>query len=217
MPVTDLFIYFGIFLGCIVTVVIMTRMKGDRQIKISLSLYLFFGVLSLIIGDINFTRKVQQFPYMVRFDSPLHFLYGPFAFYYMYASLKPGFRFRRIYLLHLIPFLVNLILFSPLYFSSKEFKLDYYQQILETGTYTLARYYILKLISGTTYLALQVFYFYKFRASQRSDKPKNNVLTKWFAIYFFIQAFMLSAILINRFLPENRMADPYQLFMIRSW
>jgi AraC-like DNA-binding protein len=214
VSVTDLFIYFGIFLGFIMTLVILTKMKGDRQIRISLSIYLLFGVISLIIGDLNFSGKAQEFPYLVRIDSPIHFLYGPFAFYYMYASLKPGFRFRKIYLLHLIPFFINFFIFSPLYFSSKDFKTDYYHQVMESGTYTLAGYYALKILSGITYLTLQIFYYNKFKFNFLDKENSKCVLEKWFRIYFFIQAILLSTILINRLLPADLMADPYLLFML---
>lgn len=214
VSVTEVFIYFGIFLGFIMTLVIMTKMKGNKQIKISLSLYLFFGVLSLLIGDLNFSEKALKFPYLMRLDSPLHFLYGPFAFYYTYASLKPEFRFRKIYLLHLVPFLINFVIFSPLYFSSRDFKLEYYQEILETGTYTLMRFYLLKFVSGAVYLILQVSFFLKFKSRIQSESQPNGILVKWFRIYFFIQALMLLTIIINQFLPDSLMDDPYRLFMI---
>jgi len=211
---SELFIYFGGLLGLIMTFVILTKMKGKKQIRISLSVYLFFGAVSILIGAFNSSGKAQIFPYLLRLDSPLHYLYGPFAFYYTYASLKPGFKFRTIYLLHLIPFLINFIEFCPLYFSSTEVKLNYIAGIRETGIYALPVHYLLKSISASIYLLCQVYFFFRFKTKNQQDAFSNKTLISWFRIYLSIQAVMMVVLILEIILPFELFIDPYQVYIL---
>jgi AraC-like DNA-binding protein len=210
----ELFIYFGGLLGLIMTLVILIKMKGENQIRSSLSVYLFFGAVSILTGAFNSSANVQFFPYLLRLDSPLHYLYGPFAFYYTYASLKPGFKFRKIYLLHLIPFLVNFIEFCPLYFSSAELKLEYYENIREAGTYAMPVHYVLKAISAIIYLICQVYFFFRFRSQYNLESVSNMSLINWFRIYLFIQGVMISVLIMKIIWPVQIFTDPYHLYIM---
>ncbi|MDW5290239.1 helix-turn-helix domain-containing protein [Formosa sp. PL04] len=210
---SELFGAISSFLGILLIVLILTKMKGKKSIQISLLILIFTLTLKVILGGLNYSGKIMMFPYLLRVDSPIHYLIGPAAFFYVYTTLKQNFRFRYIYLLMLLPFMFNIYEFMPLYMSSTTAKLNYYNDFIAQGSMIMKHQYLLKAISGWGYLIAQCYLFYKFIGVNKVDKNPNLSLLSWLSVFLGIQIFCFSLVgldLLNHFQTLN---DPYKFAM----
>ena len=207
---SELFSYFGGTLGLILMFVILTFMKGKATVKNSLVLFLLFGSLIVIIGAITYSGKVLSLPFLLRIDSPLHYLIGPVCFFYTLASFKSDFRFRKIQLLNLLPFFINIIEFIPFYFSSSSYKIDYYNQLNSAGSVILPWHYLFKTISTSGYFIVQLYVFYRYKSNKGITSTPPAYLVSWFLVFFAGQAVMLGGLIIDQFTSVHLFDDPYR-------
>ncbi len=154
---SEIFSLFGGFLGIILSLVILFVMRGRITIKITSASALVVSSQIVIIGSMLYSGKIAHFPFLLRVDSPIHYLLGPSFYFYCLSEIRPDFRFRPAHLIHLLPFLVNFIEFVPFYFSTDANKLLYYQNYLDAGTVVIRVHYLLKTISISAYFLVQVF------------------------------------------------------------
>jgi len=207
---SELFSYFGGTLGLILTFVILTFMKGKATVKDSLVLFLLFGSLIVILGAITYSGKVLSFPFLLRLDSPLHYIFGPVCFFYTLASFKTDFRFRKVQLLNLLPFLINIVEFIPFYFSSSSYKIDYYNQLNSAGSVILPWHYLFKTISTSGYFVAQLYVFFKYKPNKNTTSTPTPYLVSWFLVFFAGQAVMLGGLIIDQFTSVHLFNDPYR-------
>ncbi|MDW5290241.1 helix-turn-helix domain-containing protein [Formosa sp. PL04] len=210
---SELFGAISSFLGILLIVLILTKMKGRSSIKISLVILIVILILKVILGGLNYSGKIMMFPYLLRIDSPIHYLLGPAAFFYIYTTLNQGFRFRYIYLLMLFPFVLNIIEFMPLYLSSATTKLNYYNDFFAQGSMLMKRQYLLKTISGWIYLIAQGYFFYKFIDKNKIDKTRNLLLIKWLSVYLGVQFFCFSIIGLELITGFQTFTNSYKFIM----
>lgn len=211
---SELISYFGGFLGVVLATVILLTNRGKKEIKISLALFVLNVSVMIFLGALNFSGKLEYFPHLLRVDSPLGYLIGPFLFFYLYSSVKPDFRFRPVHLIHLIPFMLNVVEFLPFYFSNAEMKLEYYSQLKNNGTVLMLHHYILKSASVTIYFIAQLYFFIRI-GFKRTDKKKERVyLNSWFVIFFTAQFILLFGVIADQLTGLKFLDDPYRFAMM---
>lgn len=211
---SELFNYFGGSLGLIISMIIIIRMKGKPEVRISLALLMMVASLIVILGAIMYSGKADHLPFLIRIDSPIHYLFPPLCYFYVSANYQPGFRFRWPQLLHLLPFLVNVVEFIPFYASSNASKLLYYQSFLDQGTVVIPTHYYLKTISLTVYFLLGIITFMKYWNGEKGQDKPPSVLNSWFWIFFSGQA-VLMLVMISDSLGRLRLfGDPYGFMII---
>ncbi len=206
----ELFSIFGGYLGLILLLIITNKLKGKPIVKFSLAMFLLIGSAIVIIGTITFSGNIIYFPHLFRLDSPLHYLFGPVCFFYTLASLNPDFRFRYIQLLNLLPFLINLIEFTPFYFSSGTAKIELYNTLIETGKVIMPLHSVLKATVALIYLCLQLYVFYKYKPKNISKNKSQLSLVSWFSVFLFGQTVLILGLLINVSTGFKLFSDPYR-------
>jgi len=211
---SELFCLFGGFLGLVLLIIILVKLKGSVNTKISLAFFLFLGFSVITIGTITFSGNIVHFPHLFRLDSPLHYLFGPVCFYYTLASFKNDFKFRPVQLLNLLPFLLNLIEFTPFYFSSAESKLQNYNTLYASGSLILPMHAVLKAISALAYLILQIYFFSKYRPLRSVRTASQKHLVSWFCLFYGGQVFMLVGLFLNIFAKFSLFHDPYRFTIL---
>jgi len=72
----------------------------------------------------------QRYPHFIGSSSSLVFLYGPLLYFYTKTYVSDSFKFRKVHLVHLVPFLLYNLILLPFYFQSADYKLNYYQEVL---------------------------------------------------------------------------------------
>jgi AraC-like DNA-binding protein len=206
----ELFSIFGGYLGFILLIIILSKLKGKPLVKFTLSMFLLVGSGIVIIGTVTFSGNAIYFPHLFRLDSPLHYLFGPISFFYTLASFKPGFKFRRNHLLHLLPFLINTVEFLPLYFSPASEKIANYNFLIETSSLIMPVHSVLKAFAALIYLILQVIVFFKLRPRNTADDKSQLTLVSWFTIFFSGQTILILGLLINVFTGFKLFDDAYR-------
>jgi len=205
----ELISYFGGLLGLILFFVTLITSKAQKTIKYSLAALLFVGSLIIFLGALNYSGKIVYSIHLLRLDSPLHYLLGPAVYFYTCVKLKPGFQFRKIHLLHLVPFVFNFIEFCPLYFSSTDYKLAYFAILKAKGSVVMPIHYLLKTLSFFIYLVAQLLLFRKFIITQKKEEVRDKHLISWLIIYFGSQIVLIVGSLSDHLTGLHIFHDPY--------
>ena len=206
----ELFSIFGGFLGLVLLMIILIKLKGKPIVKSSLAMFLLIGSAIVIIGTITFSGNAKYFPHLFRLDSPLHYLFGPVCFFYTLASLKTDFRFRYIQLLNLLPFLINLVELTPFYFSSATAKTENYNMLFDTGNLLMPLHSVFKASIAFVYLILQLYVFFKYKPKNISKNKSQRSLVSWFSVFLFGQTVLILGLLINVSTGFKLFSDPYR-------
>ncbi len=95
-----------------------------------LQFWLFVLFLHISANLLELLGYYDRYPHLIGSSSSLVFLYGPLLYFYAKTYVSNSWRFKKIYLLHLIPFLLYNIAFIPFYVKGASDKLFYYQEVL---------------------------------------------------------------------------------------
>ena len=210
---SELASYFVGFLGVIMSIVYYTFMKGRTAIKVFFSSYLLIASLTIILGALTYSGKILMFPNMFRIINPIHYLFPPVALFYTWSSFKQDFKFKKIYLLSFLPFLINLIQFLPFYLSPKAEKVEYINQLIASGSVVMPMQYLLKDINVAIFLILQFYIFFKYKDQKNSDIKNRDSLVKWFWIYLIGQVVIFIGMTTEILWDTAISIEPYHLSM----
>ncbi|HPF51616.1 MAG TPA: helix-turn-helix transcriptional regulator [Draconibacterium sp.] len=111
--------------------VFFTYLVVHNQLKDMKSVVL--GVLTLVLsisllgGIYGMTGYYKVFPHLVNVMDPLFLLYGPLLYIYIFVLTQS--RLPQNYFLHILPFVVYIISFIPLYIKSGEEKIQFAEYI----------------------------------------------------------------------------------------
>jgi AraC-like DNA-binding protein len=211
---SELLSYFGGFLGIIISVILLFRAKGNKAVRISLACYLIIGSIGIILGPLTYTGKILNFPHLLRIDSPIHFLFIPIGFFFVYSVFKPGFRFRWIHLLNFLPFLFDVIYFIPFYLQDAAYKTAYYYTYVEAnGTINMPWHYFAKSISLLVYFVLQVYVFFHYKSIETRKPGLRDSTVIWFWIFLSGEAIMIAGMFLDQLAGIHFLNDPYRFSM----
>ena len=205
----ELLNYFSGFLGLLITMVILLRMDGKTFIKIGLASTILVSSITVLLGALMYSGKAASIPFLIRIDSPVHYLFGPACLLYTYSTFNPEFKLRWFHLFHLIPFFVNLVEFTPFYLSSNTEKLEYYYVFLDRGSVAMPLHFSLKTVSVVAYLLAQIYYYLKYRPTDKKDRGRKGYLISWFRIFFTGQAILGIGLILGWFESFHKITDPY--------
>lgn len=213
---SELFGYFGSLLGTLMIFISIVFMKGNRYVHINLIFVLLICTLVVFIGTLGYSGKIQYFPYLIRIDSPLHFLFGPAVYLFTLSCLKSDFKYRKLHLLHFLPFVINLIQFLPFYLSPIEAKLNYYEDLMAGGSIIMPWYYLAKTITLCCYLIAEIYVFYKHLKIAPVNTINIKYHTSWFITFFIVQFFIYSTYIFDHLTGLVTFQDPYKFTMNMS-
>jgi AraC-like DNA-binding protein len=209
--ISELLSYYGGLLGIILSIVLFTRSSGKSSVRISLAFYLITGSIMIILGAINYSGKIVSLPHLLRLDSPVHYLFPPLGFFFVYSVFNPDFRFRWIYLLNFVPFVVNLAEFTPFYIQNAGYKIDYYNSyIASMGSISMPVHYFMKSILGFVYLVLQFYVFLKYKPKLSNRKKSMRSIVPWFWLFLSAEAIMIAGLLFDNLTAHKFFVDPYR-------
>lgn len=210
---SELISYFVGILGLIMTIVYFTFLKGKTVIKVFFSSYLLMASLTIILGALTYSGKILMFPHLFRAINPIHYLFPPVALFYIWSSLKPDFKFKKIYLLNFLPFLINFIEFLPFYFSPASEKVELINQLLGAGSVFMPRHYLLKDINVAVYLLIQVYIFFLYKPRKNDRTKYMDSLVKWFWFYLSGQVLIFIGMTTEIVWKTPSTIEPYHFAM----
>jgi len=206
---SELISYYAGILGLIMTIVYFTFLKGKTVIKVFFSSYLLIASLIIIFGALTYSGKIIMFPHLFRAINPIHYLFPPVALFYIWSSLKPDFKFKKIYLLNFLPFLIHLIGLLPYYFSPRAEKVELINQLLGAGSVVMPWHYLLKDINAAVYLLLQFYIFFKYKPRKKGRTKYMDSLVRWFWFYLSGQVLIVIGMTSETVWKSASTIDPY--------
>jgi AraC-like DNA-binding protein len=211
--IAELISYLGGLMGIVLFIVTLSKSQKSKTIKYSLAAFLIVWSIVVLSGTLIYSGKVIYAIHLFRLDSPIHYLMGPTVYFFTLSTLKAEFRFKRIHLLHLLPFLMNFIEFLPYYFSSADFKLSNYENLMTQGSVVMPLHYFLKTSSLLAYFVAQLFLFKKYQFKKLQENKTNQYQVSWFLLYFGSQFILTTTSLIDHLSGLHFFGDPYQFMM----
>ena len=152
--------------------------------------------LSLIISYYLTEDNILKHPYFFRSLSPPIYLIGPLSVLIQQYLLYPNRKFKRIYLLHFVPFFFHIIEYIPFYLSSTDAKLAEIRFVIEQGNLSVStgnfgwlpmtlHLYLkgLSIIIYSIWLGFDLYHYFKIKGIQIL-KRNNKIIIKWILIDF---------------------------------
>lgn len=123
---------FGIVLGFLLVLrIIIFYGKTKTANTLLLAIAIFFSWFSLLVGFLNHTRTILQFPYLIRTGLLAGYLDVALLFLYVRNSFYPGATWRKRDWLFLLPAVFYLIDMFPFFISSSENKIAVFKASLQ--------------------------------------------------------------------------------------
>ncbi|MDC7993482.1 helix-turn-helix domain-containing protein [Altibacter sp. HG106] len=196
----SLYIYAGL-IGFFIVILFAFQRKIDRVSTILLSALIFIHSFYIIHVGLHYMNYNLYAPHTYSMSTVFAFLYGP-LFYFYFKRIKTGYSFQWKDLLHLLPTMVLLVYFLPIYVLSAEEKLKI---MLGVGRYPDREYGLEisfgKMLSLIIYVFFTVLLFLKKR--KHIDNPEYRPIFLWqrnivgFMVVFTVIYTVYMLLLIN--------------------
>lgn len=147
---TFFYFYVGL-IGFFIAFILNLRRKTDRIANGLIGLFVFMHSFFLIHVSLYLANYTYYEPHTLSMSTIFSFLYGPVLYFY-FKRISDNYKFKKTDLFHLIPTVIFIIVFIPIYSLSAGEKLDI---MLGVGAYNehpyLTTITIIKLVSLVVY------------------------------------------------------------------
>jgi len=179
------YIYAGM-IGFFIVLMFNIRKKKDRVANRLLSLFLFIHSFFIIHVGLHAMNYNYIYPHIQSMSTVFSFLYGPLLYFY-FKRIKTGYTFQIKDLLHLLPTIILVILFVPLYILSEEEKLKI---MLNVGVFPKNPYGVEIALGKMLSLVLYSFFTLKLYYSLIKKYTESNTsLLNWQKNIVFFHSF----------------------------
>ncbi|KAB2879107.1 helix-turn-helix transcriptional regulator [bacterium] len=129
----------GFIQGIFLSIVLVFHRTGNRIANYFLAAFLFVFSIDILGTIADYAGYYFLFPNLYLITDPLDWAVGPLLFLYVVALTQKGFRLKKYYFLHFVPFILLGLVFAPIWFQSAEWKLDlikesYNERLTNTGS-----------------------------------------------------------------------------------
>ncbi len=211
MDLITIIILIGIGQGFFVSVLLLTLNRGNKTANHLLGILMILFSLSIIGFVFVRTDSYKEFPFMIGIPSTVIFLFGPLFYFYVKELTSGHFKFKKVELLHFIPFTALIIYRLPFYLKSGGEKLASIKSIgtLDENLIIL----IIQIIHLFIYL-----YFVKKILKEYEDRIKSTMSSlekinlRWISVGMnsFLVIFGIMTIFIGLFISG---ADVYTIYI----
>lgn len=145
----------------------------------------------IIIAYFSTPEGLLKYSFLFKISSPFVYLVYPLAYLFQEFMFYPEKKYKWYHVLHFLPFILNFIEFSPIYFSSNEIKLELIKRSISAKSLTIIpsnNFYVLssivhqllRICQFSIYTVLLSIRLYKFlRLDRVKSMYKNKVLISW--------------------------------------
>jgi len=156
IDVWSLLLIMGAAQGLILLFVLLISKRGNRKANLFLSILLFILILNIIEYLSISSGVYNYFPHLYGLKISIWYLIGPLIFYYTKLLITKNYKFKKIYLLHLIPFFIFLV------FSFDIFLLEKSQKIFMINLLKADRAYFPNLVNQDLLVSLQSLHLFSY-------------------------------------------------------
>lgn len=178
--------------------------RGKLAYKL-LGIQFLILTLLIFISFFSTSEGLLTYPHLYKISSPFVYCVYPLAFLFQEFMIYPYKKFKWYHSLHFLPFLLNFVEYLPLYFSSKEVKLEFIQQTISHKSLMISPLSDFFMLSGNTHQILRLLQFfiytlligfrlYRFLKKEKSKvQYKNKILIYWLIGDLFLKAITISS------------------------
>lgn len=116
---------FTAFLASFIAINLIWHKRGNRNANRFLGILLIVNSLWIASYSYLHSGLYRELPHLMFVWLGLPFLLGPLSFFYTRSSLEGGYRFKSKDLVHLLPLLVALLYYAPVYFWNGNSKISW--------------------------------------------------------------------------------------------
>jgi hypothetical protein len=167
--------------------------------------YLFLGfalltsTYGIFINQLLFSGLIFQYPYLFKTASPFHYVSAPLYYLFVVLLLHPKRGFKKIDLIHFLPFILHLIELLPFYLSSNAVKLELLNDLMlnkikftesNNGLFSVQQHFVLKYSISILYFIYLLYVIKPLQFLKKEKQPffqKNKLLLNWLIIENFVK------------------------------
>ena len=169
--------------------VLLQRSKRSylpNQLLVSFLLLLAFAIGHFVLQRSNY---ILAMPHFAGIERPIFFLYAPALYLYIRAFLEPDFKPDLKDLLHLIPFLICAIWYTPLFLAPTAEKESYLMTVSQQAVLTEIPFSLFVLAQEGLYLGL-IYQLYRKHRDTASGTRENrlNWVRNIIALFLIVSA-----------------------------
>lgn len=186
--ILDLIYFINIVLSILIGIYLWLKMKPTNHNLHIRFLSAYFILNAICFGFYLLIRYelILYVPYLYKVPIPLNYLIAPFAYFHLRIIIKGSVKLKQFDLIHLLPFLVFLISYTPFYFQNIDQKSLYLIKVIENfersfidNVGIIPEYFnsLGRIIHPFFYLSLQ--WILIFSSEGTLLKTKNKTLYNW--------------------------------------
>ncbi len=206
------FIFSGV-IGIFVSITINLRKRGDKIANLLIGLFVLLHSLFILHLCLYLTNYVYHFPHSFWSTVMFSFLYGPLLYFY-FKRITSQYNFRYKDLWHLIPTIVLLVYFVPVYFlpeGVKQFKL------FNVDSSYLSTLYIVLILKSISLIVYSIMVFVIYRRHVKLNKRITKEINLWQRNISSLNIFYALAYSVYAFvIASNVVFDRSKSFMLYS-
>ncbi len=199
----------SIICGLLTVYVLLFKKNALRSFSdYILSSFIFCQIYAAILYLLIYTGKIVFVAFLYRTAAPFTFLIPPLGYLYVRTVLFNEQKFKRIDLLHLLPFFFFLINYLPFYFSPNDFKLDIISKTIQAKTFAVEKqlglfpetiFYVFRPIQSVFYLIFQWVLIFEYKKANPIKMIENQIklVIQWLRVFTFANALIIIGYVIT--------------------
>ena len=196
-PINLILIIIGSFLGLSLGFFLLLNKSAKNKAN------LFLGVLVLAITTFFLPAFFYRFdllpqvPHVIGVSNVVTFLIGPLAYLYVCACTQKGFQMRPLVWLHFLPFVLDILIQSPILLQSGAEKVTMYLNFVKYGNLNQPPFLLLiKTLQGVTYFALAIRLILRYRDHlSNTTSTIDTAFHRWILVFLCILAFPIFSLM----------------------
>lgn len=199
----------SIICGLLTVYVLLIKKNALRSFSdYILAAFILSQIWAAILYLLIYTGKIVSVAFLYRTAAPITFLIPPLGYLYVRTVLYNEQKFKRIDMLHLIPFVFFIINYLPFYFSPNEYKLDIITKTIQARTFAIEKqlgifpetvFYIFRPIQSIIYLLFQWILLFEYKKANpiKMIQDQIKLVIQWLRVFTFANALIILGYVIT--------------------
>lgn len=203
----------GFFIG----IVLLLKRDQDRVAKLLISIFVLIHSVFIFHIFLYNTNLNYKEPHVLYMSAAFSYLYGPLIYFY-YKRITSKYQFRKRDLLHLLPTVVVMALFLPVYLLPAQEKLNI---MLEVGTFNRLPYLYGVVLTKAMSLAIYGYLLFRLYQENRERREYPLEVQRWLNILVglvvaYVVSYVIYGLTISEVIPRSDILYHIQIILMAS-
>ncbi len=211
------FYLFSALSGFFIGIVLLLKRGQDRVAKLLISVFVLIHSLFIFHIFLFNTNLNYKEPHVLYMSAAFSYLYGPLIYFY-YKRITMGYRFRLRDVLHLIPTLIAIGLFLPIYILPAQEKLNI---MLEVGTFNRMPYLYGVVLTKAMSLAIYGYFLFQLYQQNVEHRAYTKEVQRWLNVLVslviaYVVSYVIYGLTISEVIPRSEILYHVQIILMAS-